>query len=145
MGKIEGYLFGSICVFLIISDIVYWFMSYDPTGTTCIALAAGLCALSGGYLTYTAKRTGPRPEDRDDAEISEGSGEIGHFSPGSPWPIAMALSVNVFVLGFIFGLWICFIAAVTLLLSITGLLFEHYRGNHLHTEEAIGIDPITMI
>jgi hypothetical protein len=145
MGKIEGYFFSFICVFLIISDIVYWFMSHDPTGTTCIALAACLGALSGGYLTYTARRTGPRPEDRDEAEISEGAGEIGHFSPGSPWPIAMAFSANAFVLGFIFGLWICFIAAVTFLFSVTGLLFEHYRGNHLHTEEAIGIDPITMI
>jgi len=145
MGKIEGYLFSFICVFLIIADIVYWFMSHDPTGTTCIALGAGLGALSGGYLTYTARRTGPRPEDRDEAEPSEGAGEVGHFSPGSPWPIAIALSANVFALGLIFGFWLCFIAAVTMLYSVTGLLFEHYRGNHLHTEEAVGIDPITMI
>ncbi len=145
MGRVESYFFAVIGIFLVGSDIVYWFASGDPTGTTCIALAAcltGLCAL---YLGYTARRTGPRPEDRVDGEISEGAGDLGHFSPGSPWPIAMALSANVLVLGFIFGLWISFIAVVTLLLSITGLLFEHYRGNHLHTEEAIGIDPITMI
>ena len=145
MGKLEGYFFGFIAVFLVISDIVYWFMSHDPTGTTCIALAACLGALAGGYLYYTARRTGPRPEDRDDAEIHEGSGEIGHFSPGSPWPIAMAFSANAFVLGLIFGIWICFIAAFGFLYSVTGLLFEHYRGNNLHTEDAIGIDPITMI
>ena len=28
---------------------------------------------------------------------------------------------------------------------MTGLLFEHYRGNNLHTEDANGINPITMI
>jgi len=145
MGKLEGYLFGFMFAFLVIADIVYWFMSHDPTGTTCIALAAGLGALSGGYLLYTARRTGPRPEDRDDAEISEGSGEIGHFSPGSPWPILIGLSVNLFALGLIVGFWLCFIAAASLLYGVSGLLFEHYRGNHLYTEEAVGIDPITMI
>ena len=144
MGKIEGYVFGVIGIFLVGVTIVYWFASGDPTGTTCLALAACFGGLSGFYLTYTSNRTGPRPEDRD-ADISEGAGEVGHFSPGSHWPIAMALFANMLVLGFIFGLWISFIAAAGLLFSITGLLFEHYRGNNLHTEEAVGIDPISMI
>jgi hypothetical protein len=145
VGKVEGYFFGIIGVFLVGADIVYWFMSGDPTGTTCIALAACLAALCTFYLSYTARRTGPRPEDRPDADITEGAGEVGHFSPGSPWPIAMALSANMLVMGFVFGLWISFIAAAGLLFSIVGLVFEHYRGNNLYTEDAIGIDPISII
>ncbi|HEV7208738.1 MAG TPA: cytochrome c oxidase subunit 4 [Mycobacteriales bacterium] len=144
MGKVEGYVFGFIAIFLVIVDVVYWYMSHDPTGTTCIALAAGLGGLSGFYLSYTARRTGPRPEDRGDADISEGSGDLAHFSPGSVWPVGMAFSVNTAFLGIIFGLWITFIGAAALLFTLSGLLFEHYRGNNTHTEELVGIDPMGM-
>jgi hypothetical protein len=45
----------------------------------------------GFYLAYTARRMEARPEDRPDADISEGSGEVGFFArtPGgrSPWPV----------------------------------------------------------
>lgn len=144
MGKVEGYIFAAVGTFLAGATVVYWFASSDPFGTTCLALSGAFGWLIGFFLTFTARRTGPRPEDRN-AEISEGAGEVGHFSPGSHWPIAMALFANMFVLGIIFGFWICFIAAAGLLYSISGLLFEHYRGNHLHTEDAVGIDPITLI
>ncbi|HVV29875.1 MAG TPA: cytochrome c oxidase subunit 4 [Mycobacteriales bacterium] len=145
MGKVEGYFFGGIGIFFAIVTVVYWFASKDPTGTTCLALSVGLAGLCAFYLSFTAKRTGPRPEDRDDADIAEGAGEIGHFSPGSYWPIAIAFSALLVMLGFVFGLWISFIGGMAMLMAISGLLFEHYRGNHLHTEEAVGIDPISLI
>lgn len=145
MGRVEGIFFGVIGGFLAIITVVYWFASGDPTGTTCLALSVGLAGLSAFYLGYTAKRTGPRPEDRPEADISEGAGEIGHFSPGSPWPIAMALCANGVAIGFIFGLWISFIFLAGLLFSVSGLLFEHYRGNNLYTEESVGIDPVSLI
>lgn len=144
MGKVEGYLFAFVAVFLAAVDVVYWFMSHDPTGTTCIALTVGLGGLSGFYLLVTARRSGPRPEDRGDADISEGAGDLGHFSPGSPWPIGLAFSANLVFLGLIFGVWLSFIGAAGLLLTLTGLLFEHYRGHNVHTEELVGVDPVGM-
>lgn len=144
MGKAEGYLFGFIGIFLLIATLVYWFSSKDPTGTTCLALSTALGALCAFYLTVAARRAGPRPEDRYDAEISEGSGDLGHFSPGSPWPIALAASAAGFFIGFIFGLWISFIAVAGLLYSLTGLLLEHYKGVNARTEEIIGVSPTGM-
>lgn len=145
MGKVEAYFFGFIGLFMAVIGVIYWFASGDPTGTTCIALSAGLGGLCAFYLYVTARRAGPRPEDRPEAEISEGAGDVGHFSPGSPWPIGMALSATLVLVGVIFGLWLSFIAIGGLLFSLTGLLFEHYRGNNVHTAEEIGVDPISMI
>ena len=38
--KVEGYLFLFIAVFLAPVDVVYWFTSHDPTGTTAIVPAS---------------------------------------------------------------------------------------------------------
>jgi lipooligosaccharide transport system permease protein len=43
--KVEGYLFAFIAVFLAGADVVYWFTSHDPTGTTALALGVGLGTL----------------------------------------------------------------------------------------------------
>ena len=40
--KIEGYVFAFIAAFLVPVTIVYWVLSQDPTGTTCLALSIGL-------------------------------------------------------------------------------------------------------
>lgn len=144
MGKAEGYLFGFIGVFMAVVGVIYWFSSHDWTGTTCIALASGLGLLVTFYLSFTAKRMGPRPEDRPDAEIAEGAGDLAHFNPSSPWPIGVAFSAALGMIGFIFGLWLTFIAVVLVLFTGTGLLFEHFRGNNLHTEQETGVDPIGM-
>src|SRR5215469_8491921 len=44
--KVEGYLFIGCAVFFAAADIVYWYYSKDPTGTTALALAVGLAFLS---------------------------------------------------------------------------------------------------
>ena len=39
--KVEGWLFLGCGVFLAGADIVYWYVSKEPTGTTALALAVG--------------------------------------------------------------------------------------------------------
>ncbi len=126
--KINGYFFAVIAVFAAIVDVVYWYLSKDPTGTTCIALTGGLGFLISFYLLFTARRMEARPEDRADADISEGAGEIGHFSPGSWWPLAITVALLPVLLGIIFGYWLSAIGVLLLLVALTGLLFEHYAG-----------------
>ena len=64
----------------------------------------------GAYLAFTGKRVGMRPEDRSDAEIHEGAGEQGHFSPWSWWPLVLGLACAAGFLGLAIGFWIVFIA-----------------------------------
>ena len=51
--KVEGYLFIGCAVFFAGADIVYWYFSHDPTGTTALALAVGLAFLTGFYILFT--------------------------------------------------------------------------------------------
>jgi hypothetical protein len=127
--KVEGYLFSFIAVFLAGTDIVYWFTSHDPTGTTALALGCGLGLLVGSYLLVTANRMGPRPEDRDDADISDGAGEIGFFSPYSWAPLWCAGSAATIFSGVVFGWWLSFIGAAFAVPAVGTMVFEYYKGD----------------
>jgi len=124
--KVEGYLFAFIAVFLGGADIVYWIYSHDPTGTTALALGTGLGALVGTYLLFTASRIEPRPEDLEDADISDGAGELGFFSPYSWAPLWCALAAATTFLGIVFGWWLFFIGAAFAIPAVGSMLFEYY-------------------
>ena len=91
--KIEGWLFGSMAIFFAIVTPIYWFLSEDPTGTAALTLTFFLCPLIAYYLIFTGRRLPERPEDRKDAEVHEGAGELGFFSPHSVWPLYLGLAV----------------------------------------------------
>ena len=126
--KIEGYLFAFIALFLVPVTVVYWLLSEDPTGTTCLALSIGLAFMVGYYLLFTARRMDARPEDRPEAEISEGSGEVGFFAPHSWWPIALGATFSLTMLGLVFGPFLALIGLFSVLVAVSGLLFEYYLG-----------------
>jgi len=130
--KVEGYLFVGCAAFFAASDVVYWHYSKDPTGSTALALAVGLAFLSGFYILFTGRRLPPRPEDRSDAEVSEGTGELGFFSPHSWWPLITGLSAAVAALGAAIGWWLFLIGMLFVLLSAIGFVFEYYRGSYAH-------------
>jgi protein-S-isoprenylcysteine O-methyltransferase Ste14 len=146
--KVEGLLFAFYAAFFVPVTIIYWVLSGDPTGTTALVLTFGLAAMVGYYLWFTARRMEARPEDRPDAEISEGAGEMGFFSPHSWWPIATAASAMLVGLGLIFGVWLGLIGFSLLLITVFGFLFEYYvgmnrsQGNTLSALEAMG-EPAT--
>ena len=148
--KIEGYLFGFIALFLVPVTVIYWLLSGDPTGTACLAFSIGLAFMIGYYLLFTARRMEARPEDRPDADISEGSGEIGFFPPHSWWPIFMAAAFTVTLLGLIIGPFLGMIGFVMLVVAALGFLFEYYvginrsQGQTLGALEAAGDKPTSV-
>ncbi len=130
--KVEGWLFVGCAAFFAGTDVVYWHFSKDPTGTTALALSVGLAFLTGFYLLFTGRRLPPRPEDRSDAEIAEGTGELGFFSPHSWWPLITGMSAAVAALGAAIGWWLFLIGMLFVLLSAIGFVFEYYRGSYAH-------------
>ncbi len=148
--KVEGYVFAFIAVFLVPVTIVYWVLSQDPAGTTLLALSIGLTFMVGYYLLFTARRMEARPEDRPDAEISEGSGEVGFFAPHSWWPIALAGGFATVMIGLIIGPFLVLIGTLFLTVALLGLLFEYYvginrsQGYTLGELQAMGEKPTSM-
>src|SRR5260370_31718442 len=104
--KVEGLLFLFSAAFFAVVDVVYWFTSYDPTGTTALGISVGLAFLTGFYVLFTGRRLPRRrPEDNPEADISERAGEIGFFSPPRWWPLITGLAPAVAAFRFPFCWW----------------------------------------
>ncbi|MGY1730675.1 cytochrome c oxidase subunit 4 [Geodermatophilus sp. SYSU D01045] len=129
--KVEALIFNLIAVFCIVAAAVYGFWAQEPIGTTALILSGGLTGLIGGFFWFISRRIDARPEDRKDAEIAEGAGELGFFPPASYWPFGLALSAAVTGLGLAFWYdWLIILGVVSLLVTIAGLLFEFYVGQN---------------
>ena len=141
--RVEAKIFLYVAAFLFAATALYAWWShadsdtgaYEVIGTTCIALSGGLCTIVGSYFAFVARRIDPRPEDRDDADIVEGAGELGFFSPGSYWPIGLAASAAMAGLAIAFwAVWLLIIGVGAVLLTTGGLLFEYYTGQNTERE-----------
>jgi protein-S-isoprenylcysteine O-methyltransferase Ste14 len=130
--KFEGGLFVGCAIFFGVVDIIYWYFSKDPTGTTALALSVALAFLTGFYLLFTGRRLPERPEDNSDGEIEEGTGELGFFSPHSWWPLYVGLAAATAALGVAIGWWLFLIGLLALFLTVIGFVFEYYRGVWAH-------------
>jgi hypothetical protein len=129
--KVEALIFNLIAVFCFVCAIVYGFWSREPIGTTALALSGGLTILIGGFFWFVSRRIDPRPEDLKDADIADGAGELGFFSPASYWPLGIALSAGLMGVALAyFYPWLIITAAAALLITIGGLLFEYYVGQN---------------
>jgi len=130
--KVEGWLFLGCGVFFAGTDIVYWYLSKDPTGTTALGFAVFFAVLVGFYILFTGRRLPERPQDDPQADIAEGTGEIGFFSPHSWWPLFLGLAAATAALGFAAGWWLFLIGLLFTVLASIGFVFEYYRGNFSH-------------
>ena len=131
--KAEAWIFGICTVFFVLVAPAYWFISYDPTGTSALVMTCLLTLLVTLYLGVHASRMEPRPEDRQDAEIADGAGELGFFPPYSWWPLWCALTLAMCVFGTAMSAWWLFIMGVGLgSLALCGWIYEYYVGEHAH-------------
>ncbi|MBA2388974.1 MAG: cytochrome c oxidase subunit 4 [Geodermatophilaceae bacterium] len=133
--KLEAYLFGGLAVFMFGIAAIYGFYSdLEPVGMAGLVLSGGLSVIVGGFFWFVSRRIDPRPEDRKDADIADGAGELGFFSPGSYWPVGIAASVGLAAISLaFFYVWLMLIAFAGILFTVGGLLFEYYsRANVTH-------------
>ena len=130
--KVEARIFDLITVFSFLMAVIYGVWSKEPVGIVALALTGGLALIVGTYFRFVSRRIEQRPEDNPNAEISDGAGDLGFFSPGSYWPIALAGSAAIAGLALAFWhIWLLVIAVVMLLITIGGLVFEYHTGpNH---------------
>ncbi|MGH3660335.1 MAG: cytochrome c oxidase subunit 4 [Micromonosporaceae bacterium] len=133
--RTEGRIFNGVALFLFVSAAAYaWWTDYElgqveVIGTVALILSGMLLGMCGLYFGFVSRRIEPRPEDRADADISEGAGEIGFFSPGSYWPFGLALAATSTGLGLVFWMpWLIATGIAALLFGTGGLLFEYYTG-----------------
>ena len=131
--KSEAWLFIICTVFLVLVTPAYWLITGDWTGTSALTMTTLLTLMVSLYLGVHAARMDPRPEDRKDGEIADGAGELGFFPPYSWWPLwcALALSTVVFATA-MSAWWLLIIGGVIGMVTLSGWIFEYYRGEHAH-------------
>jgi hypothetical protein len=129
--KVEARIFDVTTVFFFLTAIVYGFWAKEPVGIVGLILSGGLSLIVGSYFHFVARRVRQRPEDNPDAEIADGAGEIGFFSAGSYWPVALAASGGISAVAMAFWeVWLLVIGLVLVLAAVAGLIFEyHTRPN----------------
>ncbi|WP_156686684.1 cytochrome c oxidase subunit 4 [Mycobacterium sp. Marseille-P9652] len=138
--RIEARLFGFIFGFFIFATVLYIVLTAlfatggtEWAGATALALTAGLAFIIFTFFQFVSRRIDTRPEDYEGAEISDGAGELGFFSPHSWWPILIALSASVAAVGIaLWPPWLLAAGAVFILASVGGLVFEYYIGPEKH-------------
>jgi hypothetical protein len=126
--KASWKLFGGLSVFYVIMTVIYWQIGGEEVGIVGMLLSACLAGMIGFYVWFTQKRIGVTlPEDNLTAQISDGAGELGFYSPHSWWPLPVALSACAFALGLIIGWWLSLIGLGALVISIIGMVTEYEK------------------
>jgi hypothetical protein len=125
--KTESRIFEILTIFFFVVAIIYLLISREPAGTSALFLTGGLSLIVGTYFRFVSRRLELRPEDNPGAEVSDGAGDVGFFSPGSYWPFGLALSVALMAISLAYMyFWAVTISAVILLIAIGGLIFEYH-------------------
>jgi hypothetical protein len=137
---IEARLFEFLTAFFIAAAVLYGVLTalfatggLEWAGTTALVLTGGMAMIVGTFFRFVARRLDTRPEDYEDAEISDGAGELGFYAPHSWWPVLIALSASVTAVGVALWLpWLIAAGACFVLSTAAGLVFEYYVGPEKH-------------
>jgi hypothetical protein len=126
--KANWQLFVGLSVFYVLMTVLYWYVGGEAVGITGMLLAACLAGMVGFYVWFTQKRIGTlMPSDNLTAEISDGAGELGFYSPHSWWPLPVALAATAMGMGLIIGWWLTLIAVTALFFGIIGWVTEYEK------------------
>ena len=121
-------LFLGLSIFYFIIAVVYQQLGGEVLGFTGMLLSGCLAGMVGFYMWFTNRRIGAvLPEDNLTAEISDGAGELGFYSPHSWWPLPVALAACAAGLGLVLGWWLTIIASPTLIISVIGFVTEYEK------------------
>ncbi|MEB3020942.1 cytochrome c oxidase subunit 4 [[Mycobacterium] crassicus] len=138
--RIESRLFEFVATFFVVVGVIYAVLTakfatggVEWAGTTALFLTGAMAMIVATFFRFVARRLDTRPEDYEAAEISDGAGELGFFSPHSWWPILIALAFSVVAVGV--ALWLPWLFGFGILMVIAaagGLVFEYYIGPEKH-------------
>jgi hypothetical protein len=131
--KVESRIFELLTIFCFVCALIYGLLSREAVGIVGLTLTGGLCLIVGTYFRFVARRLEERPEDNPEAEVSDGAGDVGFFSPGSYWPIMVAAGVAFTGFGLAFyQWWLIVLGVIALIITVCGLVFEYHAGPEAH-------------
>lgn len=136
--KKESMAFLPIGLFFLVMTVVYYFLGrYDGgriewAGILGFALSALMVFMIGGFMQITGAKMDERPEDRKEAEVVDGAGDVGFFPPSSIWPFCCAVVAGLVFLGPVFGWWLTIIGFGLGAWALMGWVYQYYKGDYSH-------------
>jgi len=125
--KVESRIFEIVTVAIFVLGLAYAVLAQEPVGVAGLFLTGGLTLIIGTYFRFVSRRLEERPEDNPEAEVSDGAGDVGFFSPGSYWPLAVAACAALVGISLaFFYIWALVISGILLLMAVGGLVFEYH-------------------
>jgi len=113
---VQSRVFLGIAVFMALIGVVYWFASYEPAGTTMLALSSALAATCGVYLQI-----------QDEHEPTAAPADEHYLPHSSVWPFGIGLGALLAVNGLIVGVGYAIPGVVVLAVAIVGLISQSRR------------------
>ncbi len=106
-----------------------WFHAIEWVGTVALLFTMFMSVMIAFYVDRVHRAQGGElPEDVLTADIDDGDPEIGEFSPWSWWPLVLALSASLGILGLAVGTFLLPIGLAVFVVAIVGWVYEYYRG-----------------
>jgi membrane associated rhomboid family serine protease len=145
--KYEWKVTGGASLFLGLTALVYWFLSYEDAGTVMLIFSFAAYGMLGAFLLMQWFRRAriPRPEDNPDATHEDGAGEVAFFPAASIWPAGIGLGAIFIAVALIYGNWYWVIGLPLVIGAVIGFTVEaetgldqidalHARAEALHAE-----------
>ncbi len=104
---------------------VYWFVTYETTGTVILA-SMGLAPLIVAAWAALHGRGPKPPPDRPDAGEDDERAEqpAGAFPLSTAWPAAFAAGSLLVATGLVFGVWLFLVGVAVSAIAVYGLMRE---------------------
>ena len=106
-----------------------WYQAIEWVGSVVLLFTAFMSIMIAFYVDRVHKAQGGElPEDTLTADIDDADPEMGEFSPWSWWPLVLAFSAALAMLGLAVGTWLMPIGIAVFVVAIIGWVYEYYRG-----------------
>jgi hypothetical protein len=122
----QAVMFCAIGGFMALIGIIYWFVSYEWTGTVLLLLTASMAIGSGLYLGWP-RRGGIEPAGGQQAEPGHDPHDGVWFPEASIWPFAIGAGMVLVGNGLLLGRWLLIPSAVFLAWSLAGMVRQGRR------------------
>jgi hypothetical protein len=108
---------------------VPWYNAIEWVGSTALLFTVFMSAMIAFYVDRVHKAQGGElPEDVLTSDIDDGDPELGEFSPWSWWPLVLAFSAALAIVGLAVGTFLLPIGVAVFVVAIVGWVYEYYRG-----------------
>src|SRR4051812_42094535 len=114
--SIPWWMFLGIAAFMAVIGVVYLFASYEPAGTTMLALSAALALVCGVYLRV-----------QDEASATDEDDTTHYLPDSSAWPFGIGAGAWLSANGMIVGFGYAIPGLVVLAVSVAGLAAQSRR------------------